>query len=115
MSARRVRREPFGASGLASASAAPVRVPVVGQGTWQAERDRAAAVRALRRGLDLGLIHVDTASYYGDGRAQEVVGEAIAGRRDEVFLASKVVPREATRRGTVEACHRSLARLVAAD
>lgn len=103
MSSRPVRREDFGR--------ARQPVPVVGQGTWQAERDPAAAVRALRRGLDLGLTHVDTAAFYGDGRAEEVVGEAIAGRRDEVFLVSKVVPREATRRGTVQACERSLARL----
>ena len=74
--------------------------------------DRAACVRALRRGLDLGLTHVDTAELYGDGRVEEtVVAEAIAGRRDEVFLASKVLPSNASKRGTIAACERSLARL----
>jgi diketogulonate reductase-like aldo/keto reductase len=87
-------------------------VPVIGQGTWNMERDdRADAVAALRRGLDLGMTHVDTAEMYGDGEVEELVGEAIAGRRDEVFLASKVLPTNASRRGTVAACERSLARL----
>lgn len=87
-------------------------VPVIGQGTWNMERDdRRAAIAALRRGLDLGLTHVDTAEMYGDGEVEELVGEAIAGRRDEVFLASKVLPDNASRRGTVAACERSLARL----
>lgn len=98
-----VRREPFGPAGWP--------VPVVGQGTWQAEASREDGVRALRRGLDLGLTHLDTAAYYGAGRAEEVVGQAIAGRRDEVFLVSKVVPDEASRRGTVAACEESLGRL----
>jgi len=66
---------------------------------------------ALRRGLDLGLTHVDTAELYGSGEVEEMVGEAIAGRRDEVFLASKVLPENASRRGTVAACERSLGRL----
>jgi diketogulonate reductase-like aldo/keto reductase len=83
---------------------------VVGQGTWYLDRgDRAAAIAALRRGLDLGMNHIDTAEMYGD--AEEMVGEAIAGRRDEVFLVSKVVPDNASRRGTIAACERSLARL----
>jgi diketogulonate reductase-like aldo/keto reductase len=87
-------------------------VPVIGQGTWNMERDdRAAAIAALRRGLDLGMTHVDTAEMYGDGEVEELVGEAIAGRRDEVFLVSKVLPGNASRRGTVAACERSLARL----
>jgi diketogulonate reductase-like aldo/keto reductase len=87
-------------------------VPVIGQGTWNMERDdRAAAIAALRRGLDLGMTHIDTAEMYGDGEVEELVGEAIAGRRDEVFLASKVLPENASRRGTVAACERSLARL----
>ena len=73
--------------------------------------DRAEVVRALRRGLELGLTHVDTAELYGSGRVEEIVGEAIAGRRDEVFLVSKVVPSNATRRGTIEACERTLKRL----
>jgi len=87
-------------------------VPAIGQGTWfidEAERDEAMA--ALRRGLDLGLTHVDTAEYYGWGAAEEMVGEAISGRRNDVFLVSKVVPDHASRSGTIEACERSLAAL----
>lgn len=99
-----MRKRAFGPAG--------VRVPVVGQGTWNMEGDdRREAVAALRRGIDLGLTHVDTAEMYGDGRVEEIVGEAIAGRRGEVFLASKVLPSNASRRGTVAACERSLARL----
>jgi diketogulonate reductase-like aldo/keto reductase len=87
-------------------------VPVVGQGTWSIEdRDRASAVAALRGGLDSGMTHIDTAEMYGDGAAEELVGEAIAGRRDEVFLVSKVLPQNASRSGTLAACARSLARL----
>ncbi len=87
-------------------------VPVIGQGTWyEADQDRAAAVAALRRGLDLGMTHIDTAEMYGAGAAEEWVGEAIAGRRHEVFLVSKVLPHNASRTGTIAACHRSLARL----
>lgn len=85
-------------------------VPVIGQGTWYIDRgDRAAAITALQRGLDLGMTHIDTAEMYGD--AEPVVGEAIAGRRDEVFLVSKVVPSNASRQGTIAACERSLKRL----
>jgi diketogulonate reductase-like aldo/keto reductase len=72
---------------------------------------RRAAVEALRRGLDAGMNHIDTAEMYGDGRVEELVGEAIEGRREEVFLVSKVLPQNASRRGTVEACERSLRRL----
>jgi diketogulonate reductase-like aldo/keto reductase len=87
-------------------------VAVVGQGTWYIERSaRAAAVAALRRGLDLGMTHIDTAEMYGSGAAEELVGEAIAGRRDNVFLVSKVLPHNASRQGTVAACERSLGRL----
>jgi diketogulonate reductase-like aldo/keto reductase len=87
-------------------------VPVIGQGTWYGTGDdRAAAVAALRRGLDLGMIHIDTAEMYGEGAAEEMVAEAIAGRRDEVFLVSKVLPHNASRTGTLAACARSLARL----
>jgi diketogulonate reductase-like aldo/keto reductase len=75
------------------------------------ERDPAESIAALRVGLDLGMTHVDTAEMYGSGRVEEVVGRAIAGRRDEVFLASKVLPQNASRAGTVEACERSLRRL----
>ena len=85
-------------------------VSVIGQGTWYIDSgDRASAVAALRRGLDLGMNHIDTAEMYGD--AETVVAEAIAGRRDEVFLVSKVLPQNASRSGTVAACERSLARL----
>jgi diketogulonate reductase-like aldo/keto reductase len=83
-------------------------VAVIGQGSWQLD-DRAAAVAALRRGLELGATHVDTAELYG--AAEAFVGEAIAGRREQVFLVSKVMPENASRRGTVAACERSLARL----
>jgi diketogulonate reductase-like aldo/keto reductase len=87
-------------------------VPVIGEGTWKMEADdRASVVAALRRGLDLGVSHVDTAELYGDGEVETRVGEAIAGRRDEVFLVSKVVPGNASRRGTLAACERSLKRL----
>ena len=100
-----MRTRPFGWAG--------VEVPVIGLGTWQMENDdRRSAVAAIRRGLDLGLRHVDTAELYGGGRVEEeIVSEAIAGRRDEVFLVSKVLPGNASRAGTIEACERSLARL----
>jgi diketogulonate reductase-like aldo/keto reductase len=90
-----------------------VDVPVLGQGTWQMEDDdRAGAIRALRAGLDLGLTHVDTAELYGSGKVEEsIVSEAIAGRRDEVFLVSKVMPSNASYEGTLAACERSLKRL----
>ena len=85
-------------------------VSVIGQGTWYIDRgDWPAPIAALRRGLDLGMNHIDTAEMYGD--AEVVVGEAIAGRRDEVFLVSKVLPQNASRNGTIAACERSLARL----
>lgn len=88
----------------------PREVPVIGQGTWYIDdAHRPSAVAALRRGLDLGMTHIDTAEMYGD--AEIVVGEAITGRRDDVFLVSKVVPGNASRAGTVAACERSLARL----
>lgn len=89
-------------------------VPVLGQGTWHmGERAarRADEVAALRLGLDLGLILIDTAEMYADGEAERVVGEAIAGRRDGVFLVSKVMPQNASRAGTVAACEASLQRL----
>jgi len=89
-------------------------VPVLGQGTWymgdQASR-RASEIATLREGLDLGLKLIDTAEMYGDGASEELVGEAIAGRRDEVFLVSKVLPSNASRNGTIAACERSLRRL----
>jgi diketogulonate reductase-like aldo/keto reductase len=87
-------------------------VAVVGQGTWNLEQDdRAQATNALRTGLELGMNHIDTAEMYGDGRVEELVAEAIAGRRDEVFLVSKVLPENASRRKTITACERSLTRL----
>jgi diketogulonate reductase-like aldo/keto reductase len=85
-------------------------IAVIGQGTWYIDTgDRAEAVDALRTGLDLGMNHIDTAEMYGD--AEEIVGEAIDGRRDEVFLVSKVLPENASFSGTLAACERSLARL----
>ena len=85
-------------------------IPVIGQGTWQIdESDRASVVAALRRGLDLDMNHIDTAEMYGD--SEVIVGEAIDGRRDEVFLVSKVLPQNSSRTGTIAACERSLARL----
>lgn len=86
-------------------------VAAVGQGTWNMERDGRRAVEALRRGLDLGMTHVDTAEMYGDGRVEELVREAIEGRRGEVFLVSKVLPSNASRSGVLQACERSLRRL----
>jgi diketogulonate reductase-like aldo/keto reductase len=97
-----VRQQQFGLNGP--------QVPVIGQGTWYIDHgDRKRAVAALRRGIDLGMTHIDTAEMYGD--AELVVAEAIAGRRDEVFLVSKVLPSNASRSGTIAACERSLARL----
>lgn len=90
------------------------RVPALGIGTWRmGERSarRAREVAAIRRALDLGMTVVDTAEMYADGGSEEVVGEAIAGRRDEVFLVSKVLPGNASARGTVMACECSLSRL----
>lgn len=87
-------------------------VSVFGQGTWYIEKgDRAAAIAALRCGLDLGMSHIDTAEMYGKGLAEDLIGEAIAGRRDDVFLVSKVLPANASRQGTIEACERSLSQL----
>jgi diketogulonate reductase-like aldo/keto reductase len=87
-------------------------VAVIGQGTWYHDRDDpAAAILALRRGIDLGMNHIDTAEMYGEGMVEQLVGEAIGGRRNQVFLVSKVLPEHASRRGTLEACEKSLARL----
>jgi len=97
-----MRHQPFGSRGH--------EVSVIGQGTWYIDRgDRKSAVAALRRGIDLGMTHIDTAEMYGD--AEPLVAEAIAGRRDEIFLVSKVLPGNASRRGAIAACERSLARL----
>src|SRR5213075_1277406 len=83
-----------------------LKVPVYGQGTWDAFGNH--VVEALRAGLDLGMTHIDTAEMYG---TEETVGEAIAGRRKDVFLVSKVLPSNASRKGTVRACDQSLIRL----
>jgi diketogulonate reductase-like aldo/keto reductase len=96
--------QPFGSGGPS--------ISRIGQGTWNIElSDRREAVAALRRGLDLGLAHIDTAEMYGSGRSEEIVGEAIEERRDAVFLVSKVLPHNASRSGTIAACERSLKRL----
>src|SRR3954471_22603153 len=97
-----MKQQPFGSRGP--------QVSVIGQGTWYIDHsDRATAVAALRRGIDLGMTHIDTAEMYGG--AELVVAEAMAGRRDDVFLVSKVLPGNASRRGTIAACERSLKRL----
>jgi len=97
-----LRQQKFGRNGP--------NVSVIGQGTWYLDRgDRKSAVAALRRGIDLGMTHIDTAEMYGD--AEIVIADAIAGQRDEVFLVSKVLPSNASRRGTMTACERSLKRL----
>ena len=97
-----IPRRAFGPTG--------VSVPVIGQGTWKIDRgDRTGAIAALRHGLDLGLTHIDTAEMYGD--AEPIVAQAIDGRRDDVFLVSKVLPSNASRTGTITACERSLRRL----
>ena len=90
------------------------RVPALGQGTWRMGEDRRARkaeVAALRLGIELGLTLIDTAEMYGEGGAEEVVGEAIRGQRDRVFIVSKVYPHNAGRRAVVAACDRSLRRL----
>jgi diketogulonate reductase-like aldo/keto reductase len=84
-------------------------VVAIGQGTWQIGRDRASAVTALRRGLELGMTHIDTAEMYTG--SEELIAEAIAGRRDDVFLVSKVLPQNASRKGTIAACEQSLRHL----
>lgn len=89
-------------------------IPVLGQGTWRMGEDSSrfqSEVAALRLGLDLGMNLIDTAEMYGEGAAEEVTGDAIAGRREEVFVVSKVYPHNATRRGAIAACERSLRRL----
>ena len=89
-----------------------VLVAQIGQGTWNMEKDhRHEAIIALQRGFDLGMTHIDTAEMYGAGRVEEIVGEAIRGRRHGVFLTSKVLPRNASYAGTLRACEASLRRL----
>jgi diketogulonate reductase-like aldo/keto reductase len=97
-----LRKQKFGGNGP--------QVPVIGQGTWYLDRgDRKTAIAALRRGIELGMTHIDTAEMYGD--AELVIADAIAGKRDGLFLVSKVLPSNASRRGTIAACERSLKRL----
>jgi diketogulonate reductase-like aldo/keto reductase len=89
-------------------------VPVLGQGTWhmgEVEREREAEIGALRLGIDLGMTLIDTAEMYADGEAEKIVGEAISGRRGQVYLVSKVYPHNASRKGAITACERSLRRL----
>lgn len=94
----------FGSSGR--------EVPVVGQGSWKSEESPTRdVIAAIRRGLDLGLTHIDTAEMYGSGAAERLIAKAIDGRRDEVFLVSKVLPSNASHRGTIAACEHSLTRL----
>ena len=91
-----------------------VSVPALGQGTWNVGDDpawRDEEIATIRRGIDLGLTLIDTAEMYGDGRSESLVGEAIAGRRDEVFLVSKVYPHNASRRAMARSCEASLRRL----
>src|SRR4026209_2352470 len=90
------------------------RVPVFGLGTWMMAQNKAARaeeIATLQLGLDLGVTLIDTAEMYGEGKAEELIGEAIAGRRDATFLVSKVYPHNASRKGAVAACERSLRRL----
>ena len=99
-----MQKRPFGSSAR--------EVAVIGQGTWFIEAgEPSITVAALRRGLDLGMTHIDTAELYGSGAAEELVGQAIAGHRNEVFLVSKVLPNHASRTGVIAACEASLARL----
>jgi diketogulonate reductase-like aldo/keto reductase len=97
-----MRQQKFGSGGP--------DVSVIGQGTWYLDHgDRKAAVAALKRGIDLGMTHIDTAEMYGD--AELVIADAIEGQRDRLFLVSKVLPSNASRRGAITACERSLKRL----
>ena len=87
------------------------QVAVIGQGTWMIEEQASHAVPAMQRGMDLGLTHIDTAEMYGNGAAERLVAAAIKGRREQVFLVSKVLPSNASRSGTLKACEASLQRL----
>ena len=99
-----VQTRPFGTTRRA--------VAAIGQGSWRLEAgNESAVIAALRHGLDLGLTHIDTAEMYGDGAAEKLIGKAIAGRRDDVFLVSKVLPSNGSASATVRACEQSLRRL----
>src|SRR5262245_741885 len=96
---------------------AGMSIPILGQGTWEmgeGEHPRREEILALQRGIDLGMTLIDTAEMYGNGATEELVGEALHGRRQDVILVSKVLPSNATKKGTVEACERSL-RLLKTD
>ena len=89
-----------------------LELPIIGLGTWHLElADRDAAIRAIRRALEVGITHIDTAEIYGRGAVEDLVGEALAGYRGDAFLASKVHPDRATFAGTLLACEQSLRRL----
>lgn len=97
-------RQAFGPTG--------VQVPKVGLGTWYLEQaDDKTAVAAVQAALELGLTHVDTAELYGSGKAESLVGQALEGRRDGVFLVSKIIPSNASRKGTIKHCEQTLKRL----
>jgi len=99
-----MRSQPFGTTSRS--------VPVVGQGTWQIEEAAPASVlAALRRGLDAGATHIDTAEMYGSGQSEQLIAQAIHGRREAIFLVSKVLPQNASKAGTIAACEKSLKRL----
>ncbi len=102
-----MQRRPFGKTGLA--------LPIIGQGTWnipESKKGRSEAIAALRRGVELGMTHIDTAEMYGAGEVERIVGEAIAPlERESLFLASKVLPSNASYEGTLAAAKRSLQRL----
>lgn len=99
-----MQARPFGPTGSS--------VPVLGIGTWNMEGDdRGAAIAAIRRAIELGMVHVDTAEMYGSGTVETMVGEALSGLRDRVYLVSKVLPRNASHAGTLRACEASLRRL----
>jgi len=101
-----VLTRPFGSTG--------VKVSVIGQGTWHMGEDkriRKDEVAALKLGIELGMTHIDTAEMYADGASEQIVADAVAGQRDRVFIATKVLPSNASRKGTLEACERSLKRL----
>lgn len=96
-----MERRDFGNSGF--------QVPAIGQGSWKIEHARERdAIAALQLGLDLGMTHIDTAEMYGDGASERIIGKAIRGRRDQAFLVSKVLPSNASERGTIRACEQSL-------
>jgi diketogulonate reductase-like aldo/keto reductase len=102
--AAKLNTRAFGATGR--------RVAAVGQGSWRIEAGQAAAATAaLRLGLDLGLTHIDTAEMYGSGASELLIGAALAGRRQQVYLVSKVLPSNASKRGAIKACDKSLANL----